>query len=100
METRYLRHGSGTDKIPGFIVNRTYLDRTDPQTIKKVEDVLYKLDTVAVSAVDRFGNESALTRMAVTDLTFADAPSLEEVLASMLPGNRYLFSSHLLSNRV
>jgi uncharacterized protein YbbC (DUF1343 family)/uncharacterized lipoprotein YddW (UPF0748 family) len=68
--------------IPGFIVNRSYLTRTDPQSVSKIEDVLIKLDTVAVSAVDRFGNESALTRMAVTDLTFADAPSLAEVLAA------------------
>ena len=73
---------AGTDIIPGFMVNRTYLDRADPQTVKKVEDVLFKLDTVAISAVDRFGNESALTRMAVTDLTFADAPPLEVILAA------------------
>lgn len=71
---------AGTDKIPSFIVNRAYLDRTDPLAIKKIEDVLFKLDTVAVTAVDRFGNESAVTRMAVTDITFADAPALAEVL--------------------
>ena len=73
---------------------------TDPQTIKKVEDVLFKLDTVAVSVVDRFGNESALTRMAVTDLTFADAPPLAEVLAAYAAKETGdLFLNHLLSNR-
>lgn len=79
---------AATDKIPGFIINRTYLDRTDPQTIKKAEEVLIKLDTVAVSAVDRFGNESAPARMAVTDLTFTDAPTLEEVLAVYAAGKQ------------
>jgi len=80
--------GEASDEIPGFIINRPYLDRTDPQTIKKAEEVLIKLDTVAVSAVDRFGNESAPARMAVTGLTFADAPSLADVLAVYAAGKQ------------
>jgi uncharacterized protein YbbC (DUF1343 family)/uncharacterized lipoprotein YddW (UPF0748 family) len=68
-------------KVPCFEVNTSYLDRTDPLSVKNKEEVLIRLDTIAVSAVDRFGNESALSAVAVTDLTFDDAPSLEEIIA-------------------
>ncbi len=80
--------GAVSEKIPGFIINSPYLDRTDPQTIKKAEEVLIRLDSVAVTAVDRFGNESAPARMAVTGLNFAEAPSLEEVLAVYAAGKQ------------
>ncbi len=70
-----------SENITAFAVNRSYLERTDLQSVKNKEDVLIKLDTVAVSAVDHFGNESALSEVAVTDLTYDDAPSLEEIIA-------------------
>jgi uncharacterized protein YbbC (DUF1343 family)/uncharacterized lipoprotein YddW (UPF0748 family) len=68
------------DKIPSYIVNRGYLGRTDPQKIKSNEEVLIKLDSIAVSAVDRYGNESVLSKKAVTGVSFANAPSLTEIL--------------------
>jgi len=87
----YFKHGSLwnhkilgntaiSDKIPGFVVNQNYLDKINPLTIKNIENVLTPLNSIAVSAVDRFGNESIITRVSVTDLDFSDAPPLEEVL--------------------
>lgn len=66
--------------IPAFSVNRTYLARTDPGKITRIEDVLTRLDSVAVSVVDRYGNESVLTAQAVTGLSFDNAPSLASVI--------------------
>ena len=70
-----------SDKIQEFIVNQSFLSRTDPQTIKNIKDVLIPVDTIAVSAVDRYGNESILTKEAVTNLSYENAPSLEEILS-------------------
>jgi uncharacterized protein YbbC (DUF1343 family)/uncharacterized lipoprotein YddW (UPF0748 family) len=74
--------GSGitADKIPSWIINRAYLSRTDPQKIKTNEEVLTKLDSIAVSAVDRYGNESILSKKAVKGVSFANAPSLPLIL--------------------
>jgi len=69
------------DAIPAFTINRTFLGRTPRENVTKPEQAFVKLDSVAVSAVDRFGNESMISRMAVTGFTFADTPALEKVLA-------------------
>src|SRR5690606_301802 len=42
--------------------------------------------SIAISAVDRFGNESPVSRMAVTGFTFADAPVLDKALAEFYDG--------------
>ncbi|MDF1558608.1 MAG: DUF1343 domain-containing protein [Bacteroidales bacterium] len=77
-------HGPGatTDLIPAFTVNRAFLARTDPEKVTGVEQALIPLDSIAVSAVDRYGNESLPVKMAVTEFTLADAPALEGVLTS------------------
>ncbi len=61
--------------------NRALLQRADPLTLKRIEDVLVPLDSIAVSAVDRYGNESPVVKMAMGQLSWADAPALSEVLA-------------------
>ncbi len=76
-------HGSGTvtDSFPAWVINSALLERTDPKNIKNLDQVMWTLDSVAVSAVDRFGNESDVMRMKVTDLSLAAAPTLEEIIA-------------------
>ncbi len=74
------------DAIPAFTINRTFLSRTPMENVTKPEQAFVKLDSVAVSAVDRFGNESMISRMAVTGFTFADGPALEMVLAEFYEG--------------
>ena len=69
------------DKVAGFAVNLNYLARADTAKIKSREEFLIKLDSVAVSAVDRYGNESALSGVPVTGLAFGDGPSLNDIIA-------------------
>jgi uncharacterized protein YbbC (DUF1343 family)/uncharacterized lipoprotein YddW (UPF0748 family) len=88
----YYKHGSQwnynilgssikMDSVSAFIVNQPLLSRSDPKAINKVEDILIPLDSIAVSVVDRFGNESALTSRKVSGISLTDAPSLSEILA-------------------
>jgi uncharacterized protein YbbC (DUF1343 family)/uncharacterized lipoprotein YddW (UPF0748 family) len=79
----YTIHGNGitSENIPAFLINRNFLSRTDPQKIQNIKDVLIPLDSVAVSAVDRYGNESALTQNAVLNLSFENAPGLTDILS-------------------
>jgi uncharacterized protein YbbC (DUF1343 family)/uncharacterized lipoprotein YddW (UPF0748 family) len=74
--------GAASDIIPAFTVNRAFLARTEPGKVTGLEQALIPLDSVAVSAVDRYGNESPPVKMAVTEFTFADAPALEGVLTA------------------
>lgn len=67
--------------LPTFVVNQVLLNRIDPKTITNVEDVLIPLDSIAVSAVDRFGNESALTFRKVSGFSYNDVPALTEILS-------------------
>ena len=95
----YYKHGSRweynihgddrtSDNIPGFIVNMSYLNRTDPKAIKNIENVLIPLESIAVSAVDRFGNESMVTKMAITHLSIDDAPTLAQILDKYAMGEK------------
>ena len=61
-------HGSNvsSDVIPGFMINRPFLGRTPRENVTKPEQALLRLDSIAVSAVDRFGNESVISKIAVT----------------------------------
>jgi hypothetical protein len=54
-----------SDHVPGFLINRSFLTATDPLKINNIKDVLIPLDSIAVSAVDRSGNESAVIQKAV-----------------------------------
>ena len=83
-------HGNGdiSDHIPGFVINRNLLAQSDPQTISEIEDVLIPLDSIAVSAVDRYGNESKVIQKAVLNLSFKDAPTLAEVLSKYSIGEK------------
>jgi len=67
-------------QIPGFVINRNYMNHTHPDSIKSTEEVLIPLDSIAVSAVDRYGNESPKIQKAITNLSFRDAPALAEIL--------------------
>ena len=83
-------NGSGviSETIPAFTVNRAFLGRTRRENVTSADQAFLKLDSIAVSAVDRFGNESVIMKMAVTGFTFADAPAIEPVLAEFYDGMR------------
>jgi uncharacterized protein YbbC (DUF1343 family)/uncharacterized lipoprotein YddW (UPF0748 family) len=81
-------HGSKTssDQLSGFMVDENYLDRTDPETINNIEDVLIPLEMIAVSAVDRYGNESTIAQNPVSTFSLEYAPTLAEILDSYTSG--------------
>jgi len=74
-----------SESVPAFLVNRTMLARIDPSSVKQVQDLLIPLDSIAVSAVDHFGNESTLTFLKAERVSYSEAPSLEAI--------RYRYSS-------
>ena len=93
----YYRYGSqwnqkilaGTaneDALPAFTLNRSLLGRIPRERVTKAEQALLKLDSIAVSAVDRFGNESIISRMTVNEFTFSDAPAIEKMVAEFYDG--------------
>ena len=73
--------GITSDKISAFAINRNFLNRTDPQTINNIKDVLIPVDSIAISAVDRYGNESDLMMKAISNLSYEAAPPLPEILS-------------------
>ncbi len=74
--------GSGytSEKVPGFILNESFLNQADIDSVKNIEDILIPIKKVAVTAVDRFGNESELTEKAISDVSFEFAPPLEDII--------------------
>ena len=70
--------------IPRFTIDMAAPDRAGgADSIKTVEQVLLPVTEVAVTAVDRIGNESAYARQALEDVSYDAAPALEEVLAEI-----------------
>ncbi len=66
-----------SDYIQGFLENRSLLSQPDPGGTRTLEQMLTRLDKIAVSAVDRYGNESVIVEKQVTGISFSDAQSLE-----------------------
>ena len=61
-------------------------DGTDPRGIgetEKIEDVLSPLNTIAITAVDKFGNESHLSKISVSDKTRKLIPELGTFLEQL-----------------
>jgi uncharacterized protein YbbC (DUF1343 family)/uncharacterized lipoprotein YddW (UPF0748 family) len=77
---RILGSRATSEELSAFMVDEDYLDRTDPEQVEKIEDVLIPLEMIGVSAVDRYGNESPVTQHAVSTTSFKYAPALAEIL--------------------
>lgn len=78
----YQIHGSefNSDKLPAFKVNKSYINDEEEET-KELDKALSSLKSIAVSAVDKYGNESEVIPMAVTPPAETDKPSLDELIA-------------------
>jgi len=72
--------GNSSSQIPAFVLNRRYLDQTNPDSIRSIEEVLFPLDSIAVSAVDRYGNESPKKEMGISIPSFPELLALAEVI--------------------
>jgi len=78
----YTIHGNTaqSEKIPGFKINFSYLSKSDELTTKKMNEVIDVLNTIAVSSVDKFGNESAIIEIPISASSFENEPTLANVL--------------------
>lgn len=74
--------GNSSGQIPGFVINQRYLDQIHPDSVQSIEEVVIRLDSIAVSAVDRYGNESPKKEMEISIPSFPELPALAEVLKS------------------
>ncbi|MBN1387625.1 MAG: DUF1343 domain-containing protein [Bacteroidales bacterium] len=79
----YNIYGKGINNItvPAFDINTDLLESDDRQSITSRAEILTPLKQVAVSAVDRYGNESSVVEKTVTGISYDVAPSLEELMA-------------------
>jgi len=75
-------HGNGErdDQLSGFIVDVNPPDRMNPESEVNRADLLMPLKMIAVSAVDRYGNESQIIEKAVPPPSYEFAPTLAEIL--------------------
>lgn len=77
-----------SDNLPAFLVDKSLLNRVDPLSIIQVQDILVPLDSIAVSAVDHFGNESSPAYLKADRISYAEAPSLEAILSKFVSGKK------------
>ena len=68
-------------RLPGFTVNETALNRPDVQSIDNIEKILFRIDSVAVTAIDGYGNESKVVQRDIPGLSFSLAPPLTGIIA-------------------
>lgn len=73
--------GTTTARVPLFILNRSLLNRTPEGSLADAAAAFIKLDSVAISAVDRYGNESVIRRMAAPVAGFSSVTSPEKIIA-------------------
>ncbi|MBS0010818.1 MAG: DUF1343 domain-containing protein, partial [Bacteroidales bacterium] len=80
----YAVYGRGTKSvtIPAFDVNTGLLYSDDPQSFFEITELLSPLKSIAVSAVDRYGNESMIHERTVSGISYSQAPGLEEIIAA------------------
>jgi len=71
--------------LPSFEIDKEALLSMDPGSMDNTSEVLTPLDSVAVSAVDRYGNESQVSEKLYAGVSMADAPGLGELRASYVP---------------
>jgi uncharacterized lipoprotein YddW (UPF0748 family) len=77
----YTIHGNSikSQMIPLYKINLSYLIKSDRLTSSNLKDVIDKLNAISVSSVDKFGNESAVVEITLTNLNYENAPTLEDV---------------------
>ena len=70
--------------IPSFKIDKEALLSMDTVTMYDQSEIFTPLVSVAVSAVDRYGNESRVTEKRVTGISMAQAPDPEKLRAEYL----------------
>ncbi len=68
-----------TITLPAFWVNTQYLKSQGEEIMKDASKLLHPLSLVAVTAVDRTGNESLSAKITISGISFDQAPDLAEI---------------------
>jgi len=79
-----LGNETGNIILPSFEIDKEALLSMDHGSTDNTSEVLTPLDSVAVSAVDRYGNESQVRERLSTGVSMADAPDLGELRAGYI----------------
>lgn len=85
---RIYGHDTRSARLSGFKIDEAYLARMDSETDVNRADVLIPLKMIGVSAVDRFGNESQVSRKTIGTPSYEFAPSMEEILETYASGEK------------
>jgi uncharacterized lipoprotein YddW (UPF0748 family) len=83
----YSVRGAGTDNItiPSFEIDKEALLSMNPDSTNDPSDILTPLDSLAVSAVDRYGNESRIVERLDAGVSMAEAPDPKKLRAAYAP---------------
>lgn len=65
-----------SEKLSGYEYKKAIADIENTEEIKSINEVLSPLNTIAVTAVDKYGNESAFSQVNVSDKTWELIPEL------------------------
>jgi uncharacterized protein YbbC (DUF1343 family)/uncharacterized lipoprotein YddW (UPF0748 family) len=88
----YFKHGEDWDykilpqkehllAVDFFLTDKAFLKRNGKKKIEDVNDVLNPITAIAVTAVDRLGNESHQEIIAIPEVSAIEAPPIERVVA-------------------
>ncbi|WP_338358079.1 glycoside hydrolase family 10 protein [Yeosuana marina] len=67
-------------KIPLYKINLSYLNKTNNITKKDFRDAVDNLNAIAVSSIDKFGNESHVIEHSIPNFDYKNAPTFDAIL--------------------
>ena len=68
-----------SDNIPGYLINMGKMGEAFPSDMAELEEMLIPLTQVAVSAVDRYGNESELVQLPVSKPPYINVTGIDKI---------------------
>ena len=66
-------------KIPLYKINLSYLNKSNNLTEKDIRDAVDNLNTIAVSSIDKFGNESTVIEYSIPNLDYKNLPTFDDI---------------------
>jgi len=116
----YFKHGSTwshqihgntitTENIPAYRINKSQLGNTLSSSLENIDNILIPISSIAISAVDRFGSESEISQISISEPSYINHPALEKIFSdyeeslkvpeqettSVKPGINVLVEDHL-----
>ena len=78
---KILPPGTRKAELEGYRLHPVLL--ADVQQMDKLEEPIWNLDSIGISAVDRWGNESEVVLKQIRDFSLDRAPDIERLLEKM-----------------